>query len=272
MNKPLFFILFFALNWANIGIAKTNTEQKVNQKPFCMYIGGFSGWGYTDSSIEQKATAFLSIASGGPLSVNATGDSSASHFWFGGGHVGYAFRKNNTESWDLTPAIELEGYYFANTLKVNVENDSIRLDLHDFSDTFPMKTGIILVNGSLAFTNNYITPYLGAGLGAGMVSIHGADSEQINPPEPGINHFNSDPNDFEWAFAVQAKGGLSHIFMPKDSFNIQIFSEYRFLYLSSTTYTFGSTQYPGHAATTNWDVTFSKRYYNLFSLGLDFQF
>lgn len=54
---------------------------------------------------------------------------------------------------------------------------------------------------------NYVSwhPYIGAGIGAAILSISNANSLQTSPPEAGVNHYNSNPNDKVGAFAVQAK-------------------------------------------------------------------
>ena len=84
------------------------------------------------------------------------------------------------------------------------------------------------------------------------MSIHGADSTQLAPPEPGINHFNSNPNASCWGFAAQAKVGVRFHLAEQ----CYVFAEYRYLYVGATTYTFGSTQFPGHPPTTPWTVRF----------------
>lgn len=52
--------------------------------------------------------------------------------------------------------------------------------------------------------SNKVFPYIGVGAGVAFVSIKGLDS--ANPSEPGINHFNSDPDASDSAFAMQLKG------------------------------------------------------------------
>lgn len=49
-----------------------------------------------------------------------------------------------------------------------------------------------------------------------------------------------------------------------------MFLEYRFLYLSASDYTFGSTVYLTHIATTNWDVKIGSQYYNMATAGIQF--
>jgi hypothetical protein len=102
-------------------------------------------------------------------------------------------------------------------------------------------------------------------VGAGFISVRGADSLQIDPPEPTINHFNSATNDFRTKFATQAKAGLRYKFMK----HFRLFGEYRFLYLSSPHFTFGSTKYPTHVPTSKWKVDLDGLKYNAFAFGLD---
>jgi opacity protein-like surface antigen len=246
----------------------SSPKKKQDDKPMGIYFGGFGGGGFFSADVAQKGTAFFSQDAGGPLSVNAVGDTNASWFGFGGLHLGYEWLGDPESSWHFTPGVELEGYYFSKTKTADLDNPAERLDFHLFTDTFPMRTGVILASGILALTNHYVTPYVGLGIGSAMISIHGADSTQTDPPEPGVNHFNSDPDAFDWSFAVQAKGGLRYQLFKY----MRLFGEYRFLYVTPTNFTFGSTQYPGHVATSSWKVRLSDMYYNLFSVGIDFTF
>jgi len=56
-----------------------------------------------------------------------------------------------------------------------------------------------------------------------------ANSLQTSPPEPGINHFNSDPDSSVWTFAAQAKAGVRVGLGP----HAYVFGEYRYLYVGS---------------------------------------
>ena len=169
----------------------------------------------------------------------------------------------------LAPALELEGNYFANTAKkADVTNPTTRLDSHEFIDTLPMRAGALLLNGILEFNNDYISPYIGFGVGVGFVSIHGADSLQIDPLEVGINHFNSNTSDFNTLFATQAKAGLRYRFLK----HYRLSAEYRFFYLPSSDFTFGSANYPDHVPTSPWTVRLNGMCYNAVTLGIDFIF
>lgn len=248
---------------------QNNNNQKV-QKPISTrigyYLGGFGGWGFNHFDVVQKGIAFYLSDKGGPLVVDSAGRTQSNGFGFGGLHIGYESLSEDDLSWSFTPTVELEGYYFSQTKKVTLVNPTDRLDFHEFVDTFPIRAGVLLTNFQLALTNDFITPYVGIGIGAGIVSIHKAFSEQTAFPEPGINHFNSNPNSFNWNFAAQIKTGLS--FSPWDY--LRFFAEYRFLFLAATDYTFGHTVYPGHVATADWNIRFGGICSNLFCAGIDF--
>jgi opacity protein-like surface antigen len=234
-----------------------------------VYVGVFGGGGtFTSSSITQSGTALYSD----PLSVNATGDASSSGVWAVGGYIGYKwpdlFPHDASSTWTVIPSTELEGYYFQGTLDGNLTNPTTRLASHQFSTSYPMDNGVFLANA--VFNVNHgdckVHPYLGLGLGAAIVSINGATSTQTAPTEPGINHYNSSPDASDWAFAAQSKLGLRYALSDSTS----VFVEYRFLYIAPTDYTFGSTQYSTHVATTDWNVDIGSMYYNMATAGIQF--
>ena len=257
---------------------KNVLENKYNTPQFMLnhvYLGIFGGGGsFSTNSLNQKGTALFSSSKGGPLAVNAFGVGSNNSIGVGGVHVGYKWldllKEKKQSKWSLVPATELEGYYLGGTQGGDdLNNATDRLDEHDFKTTYPMHTGVFLANAVLTIDHsdrNKIHPYVGAGLGAAIISISGATSTQKSPPEPGINHYNSNPDASDWTFATQAKIGLRFDLTPSSS----VFAEYRFLYLSPTEYTFGSTQYPAHAATTNWNVHVGGLYNNIGTVGIQF--
>ena len=52
-----------------------------------------------------------------------------------------------------------------------------------------------------------------------------------------------------------------------------MFTEYRHVYVASTDYTFGQTDYPGeHLPTTKWNVDLGQQDYNLWVSGLSYHF
>ncbi len=234
-----------------------------------VYFGGFGGWlfPYNVNAI-QRGTAFYTEDAGGPLDVEATGTAISSTEGFGGGHIGYEWMRPISSNFRLAPAVEIEGTYFAMTPVADVDNPTTRLDAHEFIDTLPMQVGTLLANGILEFNNDYISPYIGVGVGVGFVSIHDADSSQIDPVEAGVNHFNTDPNDYTSLFTTQAKAGLRYRFLK----HYRLSAEYRFIYLTSSHFTFGSTRYPAHPPTSPWMVKLGGMMYNAVTLGMDFIF
>ena len=241
-----------------------------------IYIGAFGGGGsITAHDLSQQGTAFYSASKGGPLAVNALGVASGSSAWIAGGNVGYRWpeRLFNFTSSDLTfsPATELEGYYLggATIAGDDLNNGTTRLVEHDFRVKYPMGTGVFLVNAVLNVNHSYLGefhPYVGVGAGPAVVSITGANSTQKTPAEPYFNHYNSGTNDTAIAFVAQPKIGVS-LDLCK---NTNMFVEYRFIYISATDYTFGSTVYPTHVATSNWDVAIGSQYYNMGTIGIQF--
>ncbi len=221
--------------------------------------------GVTSEDISQHGTAFISP----PLAVNAYGKANNSDtVGVGGGFIGYKFGAfSQGTPWVIKPAVEFEGYYFGLTQRgEDIDNNTVRLNEHDFRVTYPMDNGVLLANGVLNFDNadfGSIHPYVGGGIGAAIVSISGADSTQTTPAEP-YNHYNSNPNADDWTFAAQAKAGFNF----SVSQQVSLFAEYRFLYVSPTDFTFGSTQYPAHVQTTNWTVNLDSMYYNMGTVGI----
>ena len=254
----------------SILMAQKNDPQKVESTPIGIYFGGFGGWIYPyNLTVIQRGTAFFPDDSGGPLDVTAKGTAPGRTKGFGGLHIGYEWMNKISPGFRLAPALELEGTYFANTAKnAYIVNPTARLDAHDFIDTLPMRVGGLVANGILEFNNDYISPYIGFGVGVGFVSIHDANSFQIDPLELGVNHFNSDPNDFNTLFATQAKAGLRYRFLK----HYRLSAEYRLFYLTSSDFVFGSTIYPTHVPTSLWTVKLSDMLYNAFTLGFDFIF
>lgn len=240
--------------------------------PGKIYVGVFGGAGAADKvSIKQFGTAFFPEIVGGPLAVNAFGRVNSSTVGLVGGHVGYQWSEINlfNAQSGISPATELEGYYLGKGTFTGheINNNTARLPEHDFLVTYPVNTGVFLINAvaNINLANQSIFhPYVGAGIGAGVLSISDADSLQVSPLEADINHYNSNRNSSDATFAAQVKAGLSaHI-----TANIDIFGEYRWLYLASSNYTFGSTVYPTHAETSSWLVKFGSQNYNLGSVGL----
>lgn len=255
-------------------------EEVAHQEPLIMhrglYLGIFGGGGNSSNdNFSQSGTALYGNSKGGPLSVNAQGGANSNSAAIGGLHVGYEWSGwmlgQEGSRWGLLPAAEFEGYYLGSSQNGQLLNPTPRIPEHSFADSLPMNAGVLLANSVLTLHTPYmdkIHPYFGGGVGAAFVSISGADSTQLNPAEPGINHFNSNPNASSWSFAAQAKTGIRAELAER----WWLFVEYRFLYLSPTNYTFGSTQYPTHVATTPWNVNFGGMYYNMGAVGVEYSF
>jgi len=239
-----------------------------------LYIGGFGGGLYSNKTrIIQRGTAFFEEDVGGPLAVEGRGKSRRNSTGYGGIQIGYEWslssRYMGCSGWSIIPAAEVEAYWYSHTKKGHLMNPSARLPEHDFADSFPMDVGVYLLNGVFALNNRCFgkfIPYLGGGIGVAHIDIRRAKSLQVEPPEVGINHFNAGRSDSSWAFAAQVKTGLR--FNVYDRFHI--FGEYRLLYLDSSRYVFGSTQYPTHVPTSPWNVDIKNTWYNAFAVGLQF--
>lgn len=237
------------------------------------YIGAFGGQIFLNpTKFIQTGVAFFSeVTSIGPLAVDAKGHSKKSSPGFAGVQIGYEWKPNAgcCSNSSFAPAFEFEALFYRRTHKAHLINITDNLPEHDFLVTFPTKVGIYLASGVLAWNNccfSYFTPYVGAGIGAANIHIRKADSLQVDPPEPGVNHFNSDRNDSAWAFAAQAKVGLRCRIFER----CHLFAEYRYIYVDSSRYKFGATILPEHVPTTTWDVEMKRLYHNAYVIGLQF--
>lgn len=264
--------IFFALTATNIAYSM--------ELPNCSYVAGkiyagiFGGLGSsTKIDITQYGTAFFRPEIGGPLAVDAFGKTNRRTAKQIGAQIGYQwaeiFPNPCGSQLSLAPAIELEGYYLGKSSFTahEINNETTRLDEHDFQVTYPMKTGIFLTNAVLNFNFSNLCkfhPYLSAGIGAAVTSISDADALQVAPLEAGVNHYNSKPSDQESTFAAQTKVGVSFDL----SRNVDVFVEYRWLCISGSGYVFGSTVYPDHAPTSSWQVRMDSQYYNMGTIGI----
>jgi predicted porin len=71
-------------------------------------------------------------------------------------------------------------------------------------------------------------------------------------------------DDGDATFAGQVKVGASYSLNP----HFSLFAEYRWLYVSDSSFTFGSTVAPLHAATSAWRVELGSHDYNMGAVGL----
>lgn len=236
------------------------------------YVSLFGGVGRGgDGSVSQSGTVFLPEVAGGPLAVDAAGHSGSKNTAFGGAQIGYEWSHRSrlmpALGVNLLPAVEVEGFYMSGTdRRATLENPNVRLAEQTFDDTFSMNTTVILANAVIGFETPYsnITPYIGGGVGAALISTDSASSSQMNPVEPGINHFGAASDSAALAFAAQAKAGVRVAVGD----NAYVFGEYRYLYIGGADQTFGSTVDPAHAATTAWKVRFGDTSYNLVNVGV----
>jgi len=252
--------------------AHAGTMGPVVEAPRTVYLGVFGGGGASNKvNISQYGTAFFleSLDPAGPLAVDGFGRSNSRSVGMVGGQLGYQWAEvpGLFANWSLTPAFEVEGYYLGKSdFKSHLINFSnTRLDDHDFAATFPIKGGVFLINSVVNFdSTGWLHPYVGAGIGGAILSISDATAFQIAPPEIGVNHYNSNTRDSDSTFAAQVKVGSNFAL----SNHFSVFAEYRWLYLAPTSFTFGSTVYPGHAATSAWEAELGSQKYNMGAAGL----
>ncbi len=233
-----------------------------------VYVGVFGGGGYGSSTdITQRGTAYFVEAQGGPLAVNGIGSIGSGGVGFVGGQVGYEFSHNSL----MLPAFEIEGFYISSGTRSGlVESPNDRLGEHNFDNSFKVNSTVFLANMVVSFPAVHwgVTPYIGGGIGAARVAANGGNSVQVDPPEPGVNHFNSGTDSSAWTFAAQIKAGARLAL----SSNAYLFGEYRYLYVGSTDQTYGSTVYPFHAATSAWTVNMDSTSYSLATAGIGLNF
>lgn len=261
------FLAAFLATAASVSHAQTESESEG------MYAGVFGGAGaVTATSLQQRGAVIL--PPGQPirlLPINAQGSTSNSTgVALGGVQLGYEWSGLKLGSeWAMRPAAELEGVYIGKHSPTG-EMPVMPRFLGMQYVTVPTTVGALMANAIFTFETPYsdaILPYIGIGAGVAHVSIKGADS--ANPSEPGINHFNSDPDASDTAFAMQIKAGLK----GKITKRLTLFAEYRRLSIHSTSYKFGATDYPGlHLPTHTWKVDMGRQNYNLFVAGLQYKF
>ncbi len=206
------------------------------------------------------------------MAVDAFGELNNKSVLFFGAQLGYQAQEislNSSSQWTLRPAIELEGYAMnKRSFKGNLNNDTARLPEHEFMVSYPIKNTVFLTNAVLNFNNEHfpVHPYIGFGIGNAIIRNAHATATQVNPPEVGINHYNANTSDTSSTFAGQIKLGLGYDMSKCVSF----FAEYRWLYLASTDFVFGSTVYPSHVPTSSWRVNLGSQRYHLGDIGVRF--
>lgn len=270
LSSSIFLVVLTAQAFANTA----PIESTAVFAPGKFYMGAFGGGGSSNNfNASQLGTAFYPESYGGPLAVNAFGQLNSQSTSFFGGQIGYQAKEislSASSQWTFTPAAELEGYSMgSSSFSGSISNNTARLPEHDFMVSYPMNRTIFLANAVLGFNNPRLPvhPYLGLGFGDAIVGISGATATQVSPPEEGVNHYNANTNDTSSTFAGQIKLGLSY---DINSY-ISLFADYRWLYLANTHFVFGSTVYPGHVETSNWQVNLDPQRYNLGSFGIRFK-
>ncbi len=234
------------------------------------YIGLFGGFGSASStSLRQEGGFYLPTPAKHRIGVDANGDTDRQQLDLGGIQVGYEWRRQTPgqSKWGLKTGVELEGIYIGKHSPVGdlpIEPSVLGTQFV----TIPMSAGVQLANAVFTLDTPYFkktSPYLAVGVGMAIVSIKGSNS--TNPNEPGVNHFDSDPDASDSAFAMQFKAGLKRELTEK----LFLFAEYRYLFINSTRYTFGETL-PPHFRTDDWEVSLGRQSHNLFVAGLQYKF
>ena len=207
-----------------------------------LYLGVFGGLGsLADTSMRQQGGVYLTPRR--VLPVDAQGNTGHTGVWLAGVQAGYEGSSVRLPSadWALKPSFDLEGILIGqHTPMGNMPNSPGFLGTQYVK--LPLTAQLLMTNATLTFKTPYsdkVFPYIGAGVGVAWLSIAGSDS--ANPSEPGINHFNSDPNARATTFAAQFKIGLR----AQIQTNLSWFAEYRLISINPTSYTFGPTVYPG---------------------------
>lgn len=263
-----------------------------------LYLGLFGGGSISDNNnFTQSGIAYKRIGDGQAsadydLYVDTKGPTESKAGTIGGLHIGYEWTEipmgNDQSGWGLRPAVEFEGYYLGISQSGNLlnpqlepavwhgtveESHSLAAGTHTFRNSFNLDMGVLLANVVFSFKTpwtNKIYPYIGAGVGGAITSISGGDSRQTGPVvEPTINHFNAGSSASSSSFATQGKAGIRAEILD----HLSVFAEYRYLYVSATNYTFGSTVYPGiHSETSAWNSHFGAMNFHSGILGIEYSF
>jgi opacity protein-like surface antigen len=293
LNKNLFSGLLALSGLMSVSLMAFEDECEFYQQNDCcqvsdccqqsnrLYIGAFGGGLYPDSNkISQVGTAYFPYViggdGGGPLAVDARGHTKKKATGFGGVQIGYEWLNSakycGCSGINISPAVELEAFFYSHKRNAYLVNPTTRLDAHDFRVSFKSESSVILANFVLSLNNfsnhsflGKFTPYVGAGIGATHISLKHAKSIQVDPAED-FNHFNSDRSDSSWAFAAQVKAGIRY----NVSCRFHIFAEYRYLFVDASNYLLGSTVYDNHVPTSPWNVKLHNINYNAFAIGIQY--
>ncbi|MEI6707059.1 MAG: hypothetical protein WCK96_07980 [Methylococcales bacterium] len=300
MNNKLLILALLAL-----GAANTSSLQAAEKTSRGLYLGVFGGGGVSDNNdFTQSGVAFKRTdhapfyKENYDLFVDTKGAANSKSAAIGGLHIGYEWSEipmgSNQSGWGLRPALEFEGFYLGSSQSGNLTNPQTERGVplegsytgehdlvpnqHTFTDSFNVDMGVLLTNGIFSFKTPWsakIFPYIGGGIGAAITSLSKGNSVQTSNPllptgyEAGINHYNSNTNASSSSFAAQGKAGIRAELMD----HLSIFAEYRYLHVSATNYTFGSTVYPSeHAETSNWDSHVGSMNFHTGIFGIEYGF
>jgi opacity protein-like surface antigen len=250
-------------------LANVSSAADVSDGPD-MYVGAFGGVGLLDDTSMRQVGTVITPFFFPDINVDARGSADSVVAPIAGLQLGYEFNHWDVSAsgWGVGMAAEIEGLYLGAEPKGVLDIDPQALGTQYV--TLPVSVGAVLVNAVFNLRTPYsdaIAPYAGIGAGYGAVFINGSNS--TNPSEPGINHFNSEPDASSGGLALQAKIGIRAAVTS----NWSVFTEYRHVYITSTDYTFGQTDYPGeHLPTTKWNVELGQQNYNLWVSGLSYRF
>ena len=287
-----------------LGVSAINLAHADEGRGF--YLGAFGGAGRTDSQdVEQTGVAHKRGTFNGGLTdfdllVDVKGTAKRDTSGLAGVQLGYEWAPIAS---GIKPAFEIEMMYLSADQNSNLVNPNTELvsnttatggalDLidaaveahygageHKFENHMKMNMGVLMANGVFTYeTNSMFKPYAGVGVGLALVHMAGATSFQTSPVDGSqyemsqgttpVNHFNSKTNSNDYAFAGQVKLGLR----AEITKNISAFAEYRYLHINSTEFTYGSTVYPDHPPTDNWNYKNSAMDFHNGLVGIQYAF
>lgn len=234
------------------------------------YAGTFGGVGHLHEVSMQQVGTVITPHPFPDINVDARGSADRVVAPVVGVQLGHELQTWDVyaSGWSIGMAAEIEGLYLTADPEGELDIEPYLLGTQFVS--LPTHVGAVLLNAVFSLRtpqSGAITPYAGVGAGYGAVFIDGSDS--TNPSEPGINHFNSEPDASSGGLALQAKIGIK----AGISSSWSVFAEYRHIYIGATDYTFGDTDYPGqHLPTTKWNVDLGEQNYDFVVCGVSYHF
>lgn len=234
------------------------------------YAGVFGGVGVLGTVSMRQVGTVITPHPFPDINVDAKGSADSVVAPVVGVQLGHEFQRwaVSSSGGSIAMAAEVEGLYLAADPEGELDIEPYLLGTQYVS--LPVHVGAVLLNAVFSLRTSHpaaIIPYAGVGAGYGAVFIDGSNS--TNPSEPGINHFNSQPDASSGGLALQAKIGMK----AGISSSWTVFTEYRHIHIAATDYTFGDTDYPEeHLPTTKWSVDLGEQNYDLWVLGVSFRF